>query len=134
MEWIPLNKELPEEYKFVLVSFYENETYNAVNIAFRIENHWYLRLDKVPITLPLNAWMPLPEPYKGEIIMREPSRINIFCGRLAAIWQKVPDWRFGQLISNAFNAIHELDRDPFYIEDEEMIKYLEDYMKELLND
>ena len=66
MEWIPLNKKLPEEYKFVLVSFYESETYNAVNITFRIGNDWYLRLDKVLITLPLNAWMPLPEPYKGE--------------------------------------------------------------------
>lgn len=66
MEWIPLNKELPEEYKSVLVSFYKSETYNAVNIAFRIGNDWYLRLDKIPITLPLNAWMPLPEPYKGE--------------------------------------------------------------------
>ena len=63
--------------------------------------------------------------------MRDPSRINIFCGRLAAIWQKVPDWRFGQLI---FNAIRELDRDPFYMEDEEMIEYLEDYIKEIIDE
>lgn len=64
--------------------------------------------------------------------MRDPSRINIFCGRLAALWQKVSDWRFGQLIINAFSVLEEND-DPFYIEDEEMIEYLTDYIEELLN-
>ena len=33
--------------------------------------------------------------------MRDPSRIDRFCARLAKAWAKVPDWRFGQLISNA---------------------------------
>jgi len=66
MKWIPMNEALPDEYQFVLVSFYENEDYKAVNIAYRIGEQWYLRLGETPIVLPLNAWMPLPEPYKGE--------------------------------------------------------------------
>ena len=61
--------------------------------------------------------------------MREPSRINIFCGRLANLWQQVPDWRFGQLICNAFAVIK--DDCPFYLEDEEMIEYLENYIKKV---
>lgn len=33
--------------------------------------------------------------------MRDPKRIDKFCSELAAIWKgKVPDWRFGQLMSN----------------------------------
>ena len=35
--------------------------------------------------------------------MRNPNRIDEFCTRLAACWHKVPDWRFGQLISNVLS-------------------------------
>ena len=66
MKWIPVNKGYPEDYQNVLVSFYESETFKAVNVAMRIDGNWYLRLCEPPITLPINAWMPLPEPYKGE--------------------------------------------------------------------
>lgn len=58
--------------------------------------------------------------------MRDPNRIQKFCNRLAKAWSMVPDWRFGQLI---FNAISELGKDPFYVEDDKMIEYLEDYLK-----
>lgn len=56
--------------------------------------------------------------------MRDPNRIPDFCNRLASAWQKLPDWRFGQLM---FNAINEMGRDPFYMEDDKMIEYLEEY-------
>jgi len=37
--------------------------------------------------------------------MRDPSRIKIFCERLAAVWQRFPDWRFGQLVENVFQDL-----------------------------
>ena len=49
--------------------------------------------------------------------MRDPNRIDVFCAELAAIWHKVPDWRFGQLVTNV------LGRDPFYIEDEDAMSF-----------
>lgn len=61
--------------------------------------------------------------------MRDPSRILIFCNRLATLWQKVPDWRFGQLIDNAFSMMK--NNCPFYVEDDKMIEYLENYIKDL---
>jgi len=61
--------------------------------------------------------------------MRDPSRILIFCNRLANLWQDVPDWRFGQLICNAFSVVK--DDCPFYLEDDEMIEYLENYIKKV---
>ena len=60
--------------------------------------------------------------------MRDPKRINKFCDRLAACWQKVPDWRFGQLMSNVLGAyVSETKRDIFFPEDEEMIRFFEEY-------
>ena len=58
---------------------------------------------------------------------RDPKRIRKFCNRLAAVWEKVPDWRFGQLICNVFGAY---GRDPFFPEDEEMIEFFEKFFSE----
>lgn len=58
--------------------------------------------------------------------MRDPNRIDEFCKRLAAVWHKVPDWRFGQLM---VNVLGEMNRDPFFPEDEEMIEFFENYVK-----
>lgn len=56
--------------------------------------------------------------------MRNPNRIDEFCSRLAAAWKKqVPDWRFGQLIMNL-----PYERDPFFIEDGEMIQFIEHFL------
>lgn len=54
--------------------------------------------------------------------MRDPNRIDAFCRRLANRWKMLPDWRFGQLIMNVFG---EMDRDPFFPEDDEMIEMIE---------
>lgn len=51
--------------------------------------------------------------------MRDPSRIIPFCERLAELWSNVPDWRFGQLVSNT------LGTDPFYMEDEDALRSME---------
>ena len=58
--------------------------------------------------------------------MRDPKRIQAFCDRLARAWERVPDWRFGQLMSN-FQWW--MGRDVFYIEDDQTIAYIEDYTK-----
>lgn len=61
--------------------------------------------------------------------MRDPKRINEYCERLKVIWFSVPDWRFGQLISNAMTAfMNETKQDIFYPEDEEIISFMEKYV------
>ena len=45
--------------------------------------------------------------------------------QLAKIWKdNVPDWRFGQLICNVFGS---MNYDPFFLEEDEMIKIFENY-------
>lgn len=56
--------------------------------------------------------------------MRDIKRIRRFCNRLATAWEKVPDWRFGQFI---VNLIRYMDRDPFFPEDRDMIKIIEEF-------
>lgn len=57
--------------------------------------------------------------------MRNPDRIYKFCNELANIWaDNAPDWRFGQLICNVFGTLNE---DPFFPEEDRMIKIFKDY-------
>ena len=56
--------------------------------------------------------------------MRDINRIDKFCQRLAKVWKKVPDWRFGQLITNVFGT---LENDPFFLEDDEVIETFEKF-------
>lgn len=60
--------------------------------------------------------------------MRDPKRIDDFCNRLKVVWKQVPDWRFGQLMMNALGAMQAGGRDPFFPEEDEMIKFLENYV------
>ena len=57
--------------------------------------------------------------------MRDIKRIRKFCNRLAAAWEKVPDWRFGQLMCNILGS---MGKDPFFPEDDEMIEFIEEYV------
>lgn len=62
--------------------------------------------------------------------MRDPKRINEYCDRLKAIWSVVPDWRFGQLMSNMLGEfVAEKQRDIFFPEDEELFEFFEKYIK-----
>lgn len=61
--------------------------------------------------------------------MRDPSRIRKFCNRLATAWELLPDWRFGQLISNIFRQMKSDNKDPFFPEDDSMIEYIEQYIE-----
>lgn len=58
--------------------------------------------------------------------MRDVKRIDKFCEKLAEYWKLVPDWRFGQLMVNFFGTLH---IDPFFIEEEDMLKLLDDYFQ-----
>lgn len=63
--------------------------------------------------------------------MRNPDRIDRFCMQLAKIWkEEVPDWRFGQLICNVFGS---MNCDPFFPEEDEMIKIFENYFNRSKN-
>ena len=67
--------------------------------------------------------------------MRDPKRINDFCDELKKMWYKVPDWRFGQLMYNALNAVElRTNHDLFYIEDDEMLKELKELFNEWVSD
>ena len=57
--------------------------------------------------------------------MRKIERIDPFMNELAKIWkEQCPDWRFGQLMSNVLNSF---DRDPFFIEEEDMLERFKKY-------
>lgn len=65
--WIPVEERLPDENKYVLMSFYGLE---EPAIGMYEENEWYLGYAYggetcISIGLLVSAWMPLPEPYKG---------------------------------------------------------------------
>jgi len=60
--------------------------------------------------------------------MRNPDRIDSFCRDLAELWHKVPDWRFGQLMSNMLGAyVGETKKDIFFPEDDEMMAFFKKY-------
>ena len=59
--------------------------------------------------------------------MRDINRIDGYCKRLANMWKKVPDWRFGQLISNVFGQVCSKLGDPFFPEDEKMFTTMEEF-------
>jgi hypothetical protein len=57
--------------------------------------------------------------------MRDPARIRDICVELMRLWSGWPDLRLGQIVSNAANAYSSgKHADPFYIEDEELMKYI----------
>lgn len=59
--------------------------------------------------------------------MRDKKRIKKFCDELALVWENnCPDWRFGQMICNVFGEMA-MERDPFFPEEDEMIKFFKDY-------
>lgn len=58
--------------------------------------------------------------------MRDPARIYPFLNKFAELWMTVPDWRFGQLVSNLQRWE---DNDLFYVEDNDFLKKLEVMLK-----
>ena len=57
--------------------------------------------------------------------MRNPDRIEPFLEKLGKIWKEnCPDWRFGQFVENIIKPY-----DMFYVEEDEMIKHIEELFK-----
>ena len=62
--------------------------------------------------------------------MRDKNRIEPFAKEIAELWKNVPDWRFGQLMSNLLGyAQQKTNRDIFFIEDEEMLSILKSFFE-----
>lgn len=55
--------------------------------------------------------------------MRDPTRIHEVLEVIREIWIKKPDLRLLQLLTNTLPS----DRDPFYVEDDILVKLLEDF-------
>lgn len=67
------------------------------------------------------------EQENGGVAVRDPQRIEPMMDEMAALWkEKVPDWRFGQLMSNFFLTTG----DPFYYEDDVLLEKFRKYMGE----
>ena len=63
--------------------------------------------------------------------MRDPNRIHEYCDSLAWIWSQVPDWRFGQLMSNMLGAyVAETHKDIFFPEDDELFEFFGKYIND----
>lgn len=79
--WIPVTERLPEEDYWtgkeiqysaeVLVTIVDDDLHAFVDIACTVDGEWQLTLPldltpDIPKWYKVVAWMPLPEPYKGE--------------------------------------------------------------------
>lgn len=58
--------------------------------------------------------------------MRDPARIPIILNRLAEAWALSPDLRLAQLLC----AIDKTGLDLFYVEDEQWLKAIEEFIKQ----
>lgn len=65
--------------------------------------------------------------------MRNPERIEPIIACLRGIWEQVPDWRFGQLLSNLLHAMYEEGNglDPFFMEDDRFVDLVNRICKRL---
>ena len=61
---------------------------------------------------------------------RDPARIRKFCNQFAALWEMVPDMRFGQFALVVFEFLKGLGIDPFYLEDDVMLREFERFLTE----
>jgi hypothetical protein len=64
--------------------------------------------------------------------MRDKKRIEPFCAKLQKYWEeRIPDWRFGQFMSNFLGwVVSQTKRDIFFIEEEEMDELLDRFFAE----
>lgn len=61
--------------------------------------------------------------------MRDPKRIDKFCDEIKRIWKdNVPDWRFGQLISNFEYWLKGKGIDMFFPEEKEMLRLFKEFL------
>jgi len=59
--------------------------------------------------------------------MRDIERIDRIIEKLRTLWHQHPDWRMGQLFFNLFGHTNWFNHDPFYVEDNEFEKILDEF-------
>lgn len=67
--------------------------------------------------------------------MRDINRLNDFYNEFQKIHEKIPDWRFGQLIVNFQRWCDKVKNisDIFYLEEDRVLFLLEEYLTSLKN-
>lgn len=66
--------------------------------------------------------------------MRDPKRLDNFYDTMKKIHQeKLPDWRFGQLMENFLGWLTQQNETYFYLGDAQMLRYFEEYVDSLFN-
>lgn len=60
--------------------------------------------------------------------MRDNKHIDKFCAELAKLWHIVPNWRFGQFISNVLGSYK---GDIFFPEDDKMLDFMKKYFEKM---
>lgn len=65
--------------------------------------------------------------------MRDPNRLDGFYEEFCKLHKEnLPDWRFGQLISNFFGWIYQTKKvDIFFPEEKKMIEYFREFVNEI---
>ena len=64
--WIPCSERLPEDEQLVIFSTKTGRVHQGKYHKDNSVNQWYSDIDKMRAwNNVVNAWMPLPEPYKG---------------------------------------------------------------------
>ena len=61
--------------------------------------------------------------------MRNPNRIDKLLRKLSCLWYKYPDMRFSQIIQMLFGKKTQVDSSIFYMEDDYMMKKIDDMLK-----
>ena len=67
--------------------------------------------------------------------MRNPERIPLYTEQLREQWERVPDWRFGQLLANTLGhvLVEANCPDIFMLEDDEFFEAFKKVMDSILN-
>ena len=66
----------------------------------------------------------------GDENVRDVNRIKPFCDEFAKLWANYPDLRFGQIMSNIARYTQmEYRKDMFYMEEEELMKVIEERLR-----
>lgn len=69
MKWIPVTERLPDDALTKLVTTKIDFPTNkglVTDAASYIDGKWYFSRSRIEICLEVTAWMPFPEPYKGD--------------------------------------------------------------------
>lgn len=63
--------------------------------------------------------------------MRNPARIKPFLEKLEKLWEKCPDQRLGQLITNIITYNYDYDiKNLFYLEDDKFEEKMNEFVKQ----